>query len=924
MIVMRYLGTIIAISTIYYLGAWLGLNLFIPQTNVGLIWPPVGIMVALFLIFGYRLWPAVLFGAFAVNFPANLKIYSFLTSLAIGSIQVVANLGQVLVAVWAYRRLTGKDRSIDTIKDVLIFVAVAAIVSQMLGATVGVSGLYLGGKLSWDDFGVIWRTWFFSNMLSVLIITPFILFWGQSWKRPSAEQFLSSLLIYSVTFLTANFIFNGLGTHGDFKYLTLLLVILSSIVLGQRGSSMVSLLIASVALWKLATTAVPVAVTAIADSVILIEIYLAVVALAGLILATVLKERKELGHEVQKWAHIFENIDWGVVVGSADGKKLELVNPGYAKMLGYTVEELQGRPILDIYAPEYRKEIPHYIDLCHQFGRYAFEARHLRKDGTTFPVFVDITAVKDEAGNVLYRAGHIQDITQRKEAEESLKSNEAYYRSIFENSLYGIASSGLDMRFIQVNDAFCKMMEYSREELLGLMGIAEITYPDDRMASKEMMQKVSNHEREKFLIEKRYLTKSGRIIEAMTFVQGIYDQNGKYAGGTASIMDVTEKNKSEKRLQNAQKLEALGVLAGGIAHDFNNLLGGIFGYIDLARMRCQSKRFDDVPAYLSNAMTMFNRARDLSQQLLTFSKGGGPLIKSQPLEPLVRRSAQFMLSGSNLKVNFDIPRGLWPCNIDENQIGQVIDNIVINAKQAMPTGGVIIISARNISSKDKKPLELKGDRYVCVAIKDSGIGIGPEHLSRIFDPFYTTKQQGSGLGLAMAYSIIKKHDGAIEVESVLTKGSTFFLYLPASTEVSASSVAEEQLTFSCQKKVLIMDDESTLLDLFSAIFQELGCEVECCRNADEAMAMFTQAQKSSHPFEIVMLDLTIPGGIGGKETVLSLRKINPNFLAIACSGHSSDPVMSTPQQFAFDSALPKPFQQKDLIKILRDKVKDKT
>ena len=259
----------------------------------------------------------------------------------------------------------------------------------------------------------------------------------------------------------------------------------------------------------------------------------------------------------------------------------------------------------------------------------------------------------------------------------------------------------------------------------------------------------------------------------------IRQNNEDIIGVVLVFRDVTEKSKLQEILQRSQKLESLGLLAGGIAHDFNNLMGGVFGYIDLA---VSVTKEDRVTAYLSNALSAIDRARGLTQQLLTFSKGGAPVQKTTVLVPLIEDVVKFALSGSNVTYKISISKDIWPCTIDETQIGQVIDNLVINAQQAMPMGGVVQIFSENIIIAAKEHPVLQKGNYVKISIKDSGIGISKKMLSCIFDPFFTTKPKGHGLGLSTSYSIINRHGGAIDVESVLDEGSTFYVYLPASSE----------------------------------------------------------------------------------------------------------------------------------------------
>jgi nitrogen-specific signal transduction histidine kinase/CheY-like chemotaxis protein len=370
--------------------------------------------------------------------------------------------------------------------------------------------------------------------------------------------------------------------------------------------------------------------------------------------------------------------------------------------------------------------------------------------------------------------------------------------------------------------------------------------------------------------------------------------------------DITDRLETERVLQNSQKLESLGILAGGIAHDFNNLLTGIFGYIDLAKtgLAKDSKAF----SHINNALAVFERARALTRQLLTFSRGGSPSTKTVSISRILTDVVGFALSGSNVNAHFSLSDSLWSCNVDEHQVGQVIDNIVINARQAMPLGGSITLAARNIGEGEPVPPPLVPGRYVRISIADTGIGIPAEILPRIFDPFFTTKQQGSGLGLATAYSIVRKHNGHISAESQPGKGTTFTLFLPAALqETNETVVRETQECCGKGRRVLIMDDERFILDIGSTLLGMMGCETAAASTAEEAVRLFREATDSGIPFHLVILDLTIPGGEGGMETLRHLREIDPEIKAIASSGHSFDPIMADPSRYGFSAGLAKPY-----------------
>jgi PAS domain S-box-containing protein len=409
------------------------------------------------------------------------------------------------------------------------------------------------------------------------------------------------------------------------------------------------------------------------------------------------------------------------------------------------------------------------------------------------------------------------------------------------------------------------------------------------------------------------IARDGRELIVADSGAPILDDEGNIIGVVLVFRDMTEKQKLLETAQKSQKLESLGVLAGGIAHDFNNMLSGIFGYIDMAKRKNAN---EDVERYLAKALTVFGRAKDLTERLLTFSKGGRPVRKTSRIDRMVRENTGFALSGSNVTCEFSIVANLWPCDVDEGQVGQVIDNIVINAKQAMPSGGVISVAAENLELEEGNYRGLPRGRYVRISVRDEGIGIPKEILPQIFDPFFTTKAKGNGLGLATSYSIVKKHDGMIEVESDVGKGSTFHVILPASQRDVVPVEASPAVGHSGKGAMLVMDDEEFILEILNDWLVSMGYSVIRAHNGEEALEVLKSKQKDADPVMGVILDLTIPGGRGGRETISEIRKRYPDLVVFASSGYSDDPVMSKPADYGFTGSIKKPYRLDDLAGLL--------
>ena len=394
-----------------------------------------------------------------------------------------------------------------------------------------------------------------------------------------------------------------------------------------------------------------------------------------------------------------------------------------------------------------------------------------------------------------------------------------------------------------------------------------------------------------------------------------------------AVFDITLRKKSEEILQRTERLDSLGVLAGGLAHDFNNLLSGIIGYVDLAQSYAEDGGAHQAFQTLAKTRRIFDRAKYLTQRLLTFSKGGDPVLKKQSMEELVRDCADFALSGSAITVQFSIEENLLPCFMDENQMSQVIHNIVLNARQAMPGSGSIEIIIINVPPNQIPSSLPPAQKFLKISIRDHGAGIHSQDMQRIFDPFFTTKAAGSGLGLAISDSIVKKHHGLIEVESMATEGATFHIYLPASKDKVAAFAGEEKPCHGesrGQGKILIMDDEDSIREVAAVTLSKTGYDIVEARNGDEAIDCIKAAIHAGTSVIGAVLDLSIPGGRGGAATIQELRLIDPDLVVIASSGYSDHPIMAHPKEYGFTDALPKPYHANELIDKVRKNIKIKS
>jgi len=843
------------------------------------------------------------------------------------------------------------------------------------------------------------------------------------------------------------------------------------------------------------------------------------------------------------------------------GSLLE-INDTACRLLGYSRGELSNLSVTDINVPSRIKTIEKAQDALVNIGKYVYESVHKTKDGTEIPV--EINARKFELEGKTVVLSIVRDITERKASEKSLRDSEAHYRSLFDSSLIGVAVTDKNFRFIEVNDAFCGLLEYQKDELIYKLGISDVSYPDDTVKSIEMVKKLMNNEIDHYSIEKRYKSKSGKVIDAIIFVRSIHASDGQYNGSVATVLDlselkraeetlkkreethhkiissamdgfilanphaiilevnesycrmsgysmeellqlnladldvieheedtiahnkkimeqgmdrfitqhrrkdgsifdvevssmfidvdggmfvgflrdVTESKKAEETLRRSeekfsvifktspdsinintlddavfvdvnegftsmlgysrdevigvpsismgvwvdagdrarlarqlretgsvknleaklrrkdgaiitalvssslieihsipctlniarditerdsiqmeqlklQKLESLGTLAGGIAHDFNNILTGIMGNISFAQMLHDPTH----KAYklLESAEKASLRAKELAQQLLTFAKGGEPLKKVVSIKSIIDESASFVLRGTNIKCILSIPENLHAVEADGGQLSQAFNNIIINATQAMPSGGTISITGQNIVLSDANPLLQSAGSYVKIDFTDQGCGISETDLNRIFDPYFTTKSAGSGLGLASVYSIINRHDGKITVSSEVGKGTTFTIYLPSTNKVSYESpllLNSMEISVEAGGAILVMDDEQMIRELASEMLEYLGYQVATCSEGAEAVSLFYTAKEKGTPYRAVLMDLTVPGGMGGKEAAQMILENSPDACLIVSSGYSNDPIMSNYLEHGFKGAISKPYKAAEIKQLL--------
>ncbi len=524
---------------------------------------------------------------------------------------------------------------------------------------------------------------------------------------------------------------------------------------------------------------------------------------------------------------------------------------------------------------------------------------------------------------------HLETVVETRTA--ALQASESRYRFVAENISDVIWAMKLDgSQMTYVSPSVQQLRGYSVEEVMP-MSLAECLTPSSlekaQAAIAQELNRLAKNPGQQgppILLELEHLCKDGGTVWAEVRASLLLDKDGNPQGFAGVTRDITDRRKMDKekrqletQLLRSQKMDAIGTLAGGIAHDFNNLLTSILGNITLTEHITSLPPLGET--YLSRAEQATWRAKDLTQQLLAFAKGGDPIKHLISLKDLINESSSFALSGSSVLCAPHLPTDLWPIEADPGQVSQVIHNIVINAVQAMPSGGKLTIQADNMwieESQTPSSIPLPPGPYVHITLSDEGIGIAKEQVDKIFDPYFSTKPEGQGLGLASTYAIIKKHGGHISVESQTNVGTTFSLYFPACVSGDKPLKLAAIPLKHGQGTILLMDDEQPIRHVAREMLSHCGYQCVIAKDGYETIAIFKQALDHNTPFSAVILDLTIPGSLGGKETIRRLRELDPHVVAFVSSGYSNDPILANYRTYGFQGIISKPYSLIGLSTIL--------
>jgi PAS domain S-box-containing protein len=638
-----------------------------------------------------------------------------------------------------------------------------------------------------------------------------------------------------------------------------------------------------------------------------------------------ISDRKLAEEELRQSEHKFRTLAETISAGIAIIKngRFCYVNQYLLDTGGYSLQELKNLHYLDIVHPDFKDML-----------KNRHEAR-LRGEDISSQLEFKIIFKNGKESWVHQRGGIIDfegapatlitvwDATEEKNIRNALAAEKERLDVTLTSIGEGVISTDIQANIVTINKVAQTLTGYCMEEAITLSLdhvcciIDEMTHAPCDGFFKKMIEThgVINFKKHCLL-----RSKVGSEYQVELSIAPIISHEDDVIGMVLVFSDVTEKLKLESEIFKVRKLESLGTLAGGIAHDFNNILTGIITNLFMAK--CTLPQSSENYNLLVDAEKACFRASRLTKQLLTFSKGGAPVKEVASIRAIIEDTVGFCLSGSNATYSLELPDDLLAVNIDKGQIDQVINNLLLNALQAMPSGGMITVKAENVTltKEMSEPAlirnpSMKPGRYVRVSVIDEGAGIPRKDMEKIFDPYFTTKPKGTGLGLTTSYAIIKNHDGMITVDSEIGHGSVFSFYLPALDVSLENTISATPIKHQKGGKILVMDDDDAVRTVVSQILRGYGYQVLCVASGNETIQLYKEAL-SDAPFDVVIMDLTIPGGMGGKDVLTLLQDIDPSIKAIVTSGYSNDPIMSDYSDYGFAGVIAKPFVIDDFINVI--------
>jgi len=580
------------------------------------------------------------------------------------------------------------------------------------------------------------------------------------------------------------------------------------------------------------------------------------------------------------------------------------INPAFEKLAGLKRERIIGRPLA--------AALPDSSDFAVRLEEVATTGKSAQFSTTMgrSGIPVDISAFSPKPRQF---AALMRDVTERRRAEEALTSETQRLQVTLQSIGDGVIALNSDGKVVLFNTRAELITGFSSMEAIGRDYKVALNLVSQSDSVPLSIVEPLLGGGEAISADGVAIGKSGNNTYVHVSGAPIRDRNGKTAGIVITLRDMTERRQIQAAHEKSERLELMGLVAGGIAHEFNNILMVIMGSVSLTREMAERGATMDLTNSLNDAEQAAVEAKTLIHQMLTFAKEGSPIRQAVHMQELITQAVKFITRGSQIKYSLDIAPDLWLGNVDAGQVCQIIQNIVMNAIQAMPGGGDVKIKATNHAvNETEEDADLAAGEYILVSIADNGPGIAPEMLPRIFEPYFTTKPSGSGLGLATSYSIVRRHGGHIAVRSTFAKGTTFDIYLPATKSSIAATDIPARPEARERGKILVMDDDEGLQRLLARMLGQAGYDIQAVTNGADAIEFYRKAFKAGAPFDVVLMDLTIPGNMSAKQTIMALRQLDPGVCAIISTGRSADPLVENWKENGFSGVALKPFGLLDL------------
>lgn len=636
------------------------------------------------------------------------------------------------------------------------------------------------------------------------------------------------------------------------------------------------------------------------------------------------RSKKALAESEAIYRAIGEAIPFGIWIASPDGA-ITYLSDSFLNLVGMTMEEAKGFGWTKLLPPEYaEKAAAEWRRLLRENEFMQAEFPVICQDGYEYNILSRGVPIKDSEGKVICWAGINLNITDRTKAEARLAEEKERLLVTLKSINEGVIALDGKGNVYLTNKEAERLTGWAQEDSVGkpLKNIFNLFCGKTGEHFEDPAKRLArSRELTEFYDEIMLENRNGSRRAVVGSVNPIINEKDEITGEILVFKDVTEIARMQRELLKTQKLESIGILAGGIAHDFNNLLTGILGNIELAK---DSVPPGDALERLTDAEEAIKKAKNVTKQLITYSSAGAPVRELAYMDSIVRESADYILSGSKIKEEISVQEDLWFVEVDEGQISQSLNNIFLNAVQAMPEGGNVRIICENVVVEPEEFFHAAPGKYVEITVEDTGTGIPRESLPKIFDPFFSTKEGASGLGLTTAYSVVRNHGGFITVESEPGAGTSVHVFLPAST-VQKKPVSEEKRTEKIsadgQGRVLVMDDEDMIRNIAGAILSRLGYEVKLAANGEEALTLYRDALEEGKPFDAVILDQTVRAGMGGLETLQKMKEFDPEVKAIISSGYSTDPIMSEFRKYGFAGVIRKPFSKGEFDDLMKKVVR---